>query len=95
MKHKKKTNKLLDVTPTKAPPVEKLIDGKDIRHIRVDLDIKQSELAQRMGIATATLSRIEKGRNLMSRPYYKLLMYVVHDLEAERHVKVSYVFKDA
>ena len=73
---------------------EKLIDGKEIQHIRVDLEINQAGLAKEMGIAIATLSRIENNKSRMSRPYYKLLMFSVREIERRTGRKVSYKFKD-
>jgi transcriptional regulator with XRE-family HTH domain len=71
---------------------EVMIDGKDIQHIRIDLELEQSELAQAMGIATATLSRIENNKNPMSRPYYRLLRYTVRDIERLTGRKCQYEF---
>jgi transcriptional regulator with XRE-family HTH domain len=48
----------------------RFIDGKDIRHIRVDLDLSQAALAKAMGVAPATLSRIKQNLTTISRPYY-------------------------
>ena len=73
---------------------ERLIDGKDIRHMRIDLEIDQAELAKEMGIAAATLSRIENNKSLMSRPYYKLLRYTIRSIEERTGKNVSYVFKE-
>ena len=73
---------------------ERLIDGKDIRHMRIDLEIDQAELAKEMGIAAATLSRIENNKSSMSRPYYKLLRYTIRSIEERTGKNVSYVFKE-
>lgn len=70
--------------------MEKFIDGKDIQHILVDLELSQAELAAEMGIAAATLSRIITGKCVMSRPYYKLFVYTVKDLQERTGRTVGY-----
>ncbi|MFH0988486.1 MAG: helix-turn-helix transcriptional regulator [bacterium] len=75
-------------------PTPKLIDGKEIKHIRIDLDINQVYLAERMGITPATLSRIENNHHKMSRPYYKLFKYVLKEIIAEKKIKYSLKFKE-
>jgi transcriptional regulator with XRE-family HTH domain len=74
---------------------DKMIDGKDIKKMCIDLNIKQGYLAKRMGIAPATLSRVTNGKNLLSRPYYILLRYVIRDIEKETKIKCLYEFKDS
>lgn len=73
-----KEKKKKDLAPA---AMEKFIDGKDIQHVPVDLEMSQAELAAEMGIAAATLSRIITGKCVMSRPYYKLFVYTVKDLQ--------------
>jgi len=89
-KHPRKKNE--HHVETEKYQLEKFIDGKDIKHIRIDLDLDQADLAREMGIATATLSRIENNKNLMSRPYYKLLRYTVQDIERRTGKKCNYQF---
>jgi predicted transcriptional regulator len=96
MKQNKKSKKFKKAEPViEDVGLEKFIDGKDIKHILVDLEMVQSEFAKEMGIAAATLSRIIRGRCVMSRPYYKLLIYTVKDLEQRLGKKVTHEFKPA
>jgi transcriptional regulator with XRE-family HTH domain len=60
----------------------------------IDLDIRQSYLAKKMGVSPATLSRVAKGRNVLSRPYYILLRYVIRDIEKKAGKKCIYRFTD-
>ena len=89
--HRRKSRKI--VKPMEVQ-LQKFIDGKDIRHIRIDLDLDQADLAREMGIATATLSRIENNKNLMSRPYFKLLRYTVNEIETRAGKKCNYKFAE-
>lgn len=62
--------------------------------MRIDLEIDQADLAKEMGIAVATLSRVENNKSAMSRPYYKLLKYTIRSIEQRTGKVVSYTFKD-
>ena len=81
-------------SPDPDAPFEVLIDGRSIRHIRVDLDLDQAELARLMGVSPATLSRIENGKSVMSRPYYYLLRYTIREVEARTGKRTTFVFQD-
>ena len=84
-KKKKKSQK--PVVIQQAP--EKFIDGTAIRHVLVDLNMTQAEIAKEMGVAAATISRIVSGRCVMTLPYYKLFCYTVRELEVKFGKKVN------
>lgn len=59
------------------------INGKELKKLRIDLDIEQKELAERMGLTSSTLSRWESGRQEIPESHEKLLRYVLDDIIKE------------
>lgn len=59
---------------------KKLLEGKEIRFLRKQLDLTQSELGRALGVDVQTVARWEKGENNISGPAERLLraLYVEH-----------------
>jgi putative transcriptional regulator len=59
---------------------KKLLDGKEIRFLRKEMDLTQSELGKCLGVDAQTVARWEKGEHNINGPAERLLraLYVEH-----------------
>lgn len=52
--------------------------GERLKKIRLELDLKQSELAARLSVKASTISEIETGKY---NPNYEILYYLAHEFK--------------
>ena len=72
---------------------KKLLTGKEVRFLRKEIDLTQSELGRLFGVDAQTVARWEKGENNVSGPADRLLraLYLEHvngDLKVQDMLRV-------
>lgn len=58
---------------------KKVLNGKEIRFLRLQLDLTQSDLARAMGCDSQQVARYEKGENKMPGPADRILRMLVRE----------------
>jgi putative transcriptional regulator len=68
---------------------KKLLNGKEIRFLRRQIDLTQSELARLVGCDAQQIARYEKGQNKMSGPTDRLLRMLYRE-----HLRDQFSIRD-
>jgi transcriptional regulator with XRE-family HTH domain len=58
--------------------------GSEMRRLREKLGLKQTELAQRLGVHPMTVSRWERGIGAISKPVEQLVLVFVDSIKSGR-----------
>ena len=64
------------------------MDGKELKKLRIDLEIDQQDLAKEMSVSAATVSRWENNQTRMTPAHEKLLGFIVEKIKREKRLEV-------
>jgi DNA-binding transcriptional regulator YiaG len=63
------------------------MEGKELKKLRIDLEVDQKELAERLGVSVGTVSRWENNQTRMTPAHEKLLSYIVKEIKKEKGLR--------
>ena len=66
--------------------VDIVVFGYKLKHRRLELDLSQSELANKIGIDQSDLSKVEKG---LANPTYKMMKRIAKALECDLNIDLT------